>query len=218
MFCFFITDIPKDNKRKGSDILQWNTRSHKKFNATSERAAKSLTEIRNRRHSLVFKNARSVNDDNLLLPNHPGTDGFICVPFRTSSDHEQTLLSNFETILFLTKSPLQTHKSTFGVWKMGKEKWVLYNTSAVIGQRLLAAVAVAAVAVAAEHQAQLTYIINDDPKLSETFTFDSIEEMTSGCAVGSRYDGGISSIEMYYVKGNPPPQSLKDLVIKNQLI
>ena len=50
-----------------------------------------------------------------------------------------------------------------------------------------------------------THIINNDPKLTGTFTFDSSEEMSSGS--GGRYDntrflqGEIASIEIYHGKG-----------------
>ena len=75
------------------------------------------------------------------------------------------------------------------------------------------------------NQTQCRYIINNDPKLTGTFTFDCYNYMYSGFSVGSRYDntrffqGQIASIEMYHGKGNKQiPQVVKDLVIKNQLI
>ena len=48
-----------------------------------------------------------------------------------------------------------------------------------------------------------SYIINNDPKLTGTFTFDSSDEKSSGFSVGSRYNlqGGIASIEIYHGKG-----------------
>ena len=68
------------------------------------------------------------------------------------------------------------------------------------------------------------YIINNDPKLTGSFTFDCIESMSSGLAVGGRYDntrflkGEIASIELYHGEGKEIPQAVQGLVIKNQLI
>ena len=75
--CFFIVDLKKDIKRTGDSITQWISRSQKHLNLTAERASKSLTELANERHALVFHNSRYINDDILLLPNHSETHGFI---------------------------------------------------------------------------------------------------------------------------------------------
>ena len=77
-------------------MKQWISRSQNHLNLEAERASKSLTELPNWRHTLVFHNSRYINEDILLLANHPGSHGFICVTFRASTDHEQTILSNFE--------------------------------------------------------------------------------------------------------------------------
>ena len=97
--CFFIVDLSKDIKREESgDITQWISRSEKHFNLEAERASKSLTDLANGRHALVFKKSRYINEDIFLFANHPGSHGFICVTFCASADHEeQTLLSNFQT-------------------------------------------------------------------------------------------------------------------------
>ena len=96
---FFIADLSKDIKRerKGSDIKQWISRSQKHLNHEAELASKSLTDIANGHHALVFKNSRYINEDILLLANQSGSHGFICVTFYTSGGHEeQTILSNFQ--------------------------------------------------------------------------------------------------------------------------
>ena len=99
--CFFVAEPSKDIKRGGGggggvDIKQWISRSQKHLNLEAERASKCLTELPNGCHALVFHNSRYINEDIFLLANHPGSHGFICVTFRTSADHEQTILSNFE--------------------------------------------------------------------------------------------------------------------------
>ena len=79
--------------------------------------------------------------------------------------------------------------------------------------------------MAMEDVTKCNYIINNDPQLEGTFTFDTYYEMGDGYAVGSRFDdtrflqGDIASIEMYHMPGKLPlPQCLKSLVIKNHLI
>ena len=81
------------------------------------------------------------------------------------------------------------------------------------------------VTAVATQETQLTYIINNDPNLSETLTIDALEETNSGIAVGARNDnsrffqGEISSIEIYHVnRHNELPRSLKALIVKNQCI
>ena len=66
------------------------------MNLEAEQASKSITELPNGCHALVFHNSRYTNEDILLLANHPGSHGFICITFRASGDHEQTILSNIE--------------------------------------------------------------------------------------------------------------------------
>ena len=218
--CFFIDDPIKDIKRKGSDIEEWITRSHNKFNLTAERPSKSLTELSNERYAIEFKNTRYVNDDILLYPNHPGTYGFLCVTFRTSSDHQQALLSNFDV------SNSNFHEictTSTGIDISGRQKGK--STRVPIQHNCRDWTTLFIEYAAAEQQTQFAYIINADPHLSGTFNLDSIHEETSGCAVGSRYnntrffEGEIASIEMYHVKVNETaPQCLRDLIIKNQLI
>ena len=95
--CFFVAEPSKDFKRGGGgDIKQWISQSQKHLNLEAERASKCLTELPNCRHALVFHNSRCINEDILLLANHPGSYGFICITFRASGDYEQIILSNFE--------------------------------------------------------------------------------------------------------------------------
>ena len=221
--CFFIAaDSSKDIKRKGDNIEQWLSRSSKKFNFTSERAATSLTELANGRHALVFTNARYIKDDLYLLPNHPRTYGFICITFRTSNDHEQVLLSNFDGEENPHWHEISTTSTEINIRGMenGKSKLISIHHNCRDWTTLFIEYV-----SAATQETQLTYIINNDPKLTETFTFDVIESMNSGIAVGGRYDnsrflqGDISSIEIYHVKRNNEfLRSLKDLVVKNQCI
>ena len=45
-----------------------------------------------------------------------------------------------------------------------------------------------------------SYIINNDPKLTVTFTFDSSEEMSRGFSVGSRYDNVFFKVKLRVLK------------------
>ena len=222
--CFFIADLKKDIKRVGSDITQWISRSQKHLNLTAERASKSLTELANERHALVFHNSRYINDDILLLANHPGTHGFICVTFYTTGgDHEQTILSNFQSSNDNNWHEISITNTEINIWgkEKGKIKCVTIHHTVLHKWTTLFVEQV----TGANNQTQGRYIVNNDPKLMGTFTFDYYHSMYTGFSVGSRYDntrffqGEIASIEMYHARGNKQiPQVVKDLVIKNQLI
>ena len=60
--------------------------------------------------------------------------------------------------------------------------------------------------------------------MTGSFTFDCIEAMSSGLAVGGRYDdtrflkGEIASIELYHGEWKEIPQAVRGIVIKKQLM
>ena len=222
--CFFIAANPsKDVKRTATDIKEWISRSSKKSNLIAEKPSKSLTELLNGRHALKFKNTRYINEDLLLLQNHPGSYGFICVTFKTSTDEEQTLLSNFEDDnnqhfheITITTTTITVTGEEKGITKIVPIQYNCHNWTTFFLEYIVSG-----------GQTQFTYSINNDTKSTGDFTFDSIQEIMTGFAVGSRYNntrflqGEIASIEMYHVKAKnnqKKPHSLKDLIIKNQLI
>ena len=77
--CFFIADLSKDIKREreGSDIKQWISRIQKHLNLEAEWPSKSLTDLANGHHALVFKNSRYNNEDILLLANQSGSQLYL---------------------------------------------------------------------------------------------------------------------------------------------
>ena len=218
--CFFIADPNKDIKREESVIKQWITRSQNKLNLTAERASKSIVQVTTERHALVFQKNRYISDDLLFIPNHSGTYGFVCVTYRTSGEDAQVILSNIEKEgkyfheIYVTATEIgisgrENEKPKCVIIKHPNRNWTTLFLEYM----------------ALDHVTKFNYIINNNPQLGGTFTFDSYGEMPIGFAVGSRYDntrflqGEIASIEMYHGKGNKQiPQAVKDLVIKNQLI
>ena len=189
------------------------------MNLTAERASKSLTDLANGYHPLVFLKSRYINEDILLLANHPGSHGFICVTFYTSGDHEQTILSNFETSsgnwheISATNTEINIWGKENGQTKRVNIHHAVHNWTTLFVEQ-----------VTTKNQMHGRYIINNDPKLTGTFTFDCIDVMFAGFSVGSRYDntrflqGAIASIEIYHGKGKQILQAIEDIVIKNQLI
>ena len=170
-------------KGGGGDIKQWISRSQKHLNLEAERASKSLTELPNGRHALVFHNSRYINEDTLLLANHPGSHGFICVTFRASGDHEQTILSNFEKgkdnwrEITATNTEINIYVNENGKRKRVNIHHAVHNWATLFVQHSTTT-----------GETHGRYIINNDPKLTGSFTFDCIEAMSSGLAVGGRYD------------------------------
>jgi hypothetical protein len=220
--CFFIADPNKDIKREGSVIKQWITRSQNKLNLTAERASKSIVQVTSERHALVFQKNRYISDDLLFIPNHSGTYGFVCVTYRTSAGDDaaaQVILSNSEKTENFHEIYVTATEIGISGRESGKAKCVIIKHPNRNWTTLFLEY------TALEHVTKCNYIINNNPHLGGAFTFDSYEEMSTGFAVGSRYDntrflqGEIASIEMYHGKGNKQiPQAVKDLVIKNQLI
>ena len=189
------------------------------MNLEAERASKSLTELPNGRHALVFHNSRYINEDILLLANHPGSHGFICVTFRASGDYEHTILSNFGKGKYNWREISATNTEiNIYVNENGKRKSVnihhaVHNWTTLFVQH-----------ATTKGETRGRYVINNDPKLTDSFTFDCIEAMSSGIALGGRYDntrflqGEIASIGLYHGEGKEIPQAVQDIVIKNQLI
>ena len=61
--CFLLADPKKDVKRsKGGEIVEWISRSNKKYNLAAERAGKSIVELPNARYALDFQKSRYFND------------------------------------------------------------------------------------------------------------------------------------------------------------
>ena len=193
------------------------------MNLEAERASKSLTDLANGHHALVFHNSRYINEDIMLLANHPESHGFICITFYTSGDHEQTILPNFQ-MSSDNWNEISVTNTEINIWgkKNGKTKRVNIHHAVHKWTTLFVE------QVTAKDRMHGRYIINNNPKLTGSFTFDCYHSMFSGFSVGSRYDntrflqGEIASIEIYHGKGKQIPQrpskTLKDVAIKNQLV
>ena len=166
--CFFIADPKKDIKREreGSDIKQWISRSQKHLNLEAERPSKSLTDLANGHHSLVFKNSRYINEDILLLANQSGSHGFICVTFYTSGGHEeeQTMLSNLQQSSG-NWYEISATNTEINIWgnENGKTKRVTIHHAVHSWTTLFIEY------LGAYPQTRGSYIINNDPKLTGTY-------------------------------------------------
>ena len=214
--CSFIADPNTDIKREGSDIKRWISRSQNHLKLEAERPSKSLTDLASGHHAIVFKKSRCINEDILLLANQSGSHGFICVTFYTSGGHEeeQTILSNFQQSSdnWYEISATNTEINIWGK-ENGKTKRVTIHHAVHSWTTLFIEY------LGAYPQIHGSYIINNDLKLTGTFTFDSSDEKSSGFSVGNRYDNTRflqGEIAIYHGKGKK--QIPQDLVIKNQLI
>ena len=79
--CFLLADPKKDIKRsKGGEIVEWISRSNKKYNLAAERASKSIVELPNGRYALDFQKSRYFNDEcEGFFYNKPGCYGYVSV-------------------------------------------------------------------------------------------------------------------------------------------
>ena len=227
--CFFITDVNKDIVRSGDDIKQWTSRNRRThLNLVADKPSKKLSTLSNGRHALVFNGAsRYTNDDIDLLANHSGSHGFVCITFYVSeiAEHEeQTLLSNWDgdDSNINDWHEISITKAGINIWGIENEKVKCVTIPHTIHKKWTT---LFIEQVTTRKQMQGRYVINNDSKLSGSFTFDRYLGMYTGCNVGSRDDdtrffkGEIASIEMYHGEGKSYiPQTVKDLIIKNQLI
>ena len=61
--CFLLAGPEEDVKRsKGDEIVEWISRSNKKYNLEAERASKNTVELPNGRYALDFQKSRYFHD------------------------------------------------------------------------------------------------------------------------------------------------------------
>ena len=156
------------------------------------------------------------------------TYGFTCTTFRTSGDNTQTLISNYEydeeedycdisvtsTGIDITLNSIRTKvKKVFPI-QHDCSKWTTFFLEYI----------------PLKNKAEFRYLINNDHKLSGSFDFPLANEvLETNYSIGCRFSepfqyfqGDIASLDVYCVSGikdgQSLPTSLKELVIKNQLL
>ena len=235
---FFIEDLEKDVKRSGNDVTEWISRGATKRNLTLSKGKKPaklklLMEWYPNRYILEFKDCGYEGDRIRLLDYTLTSYGFICVTFRTSGDGIQTLLSNYQTENLERYFDVSVTSSDITIrlfeQKMKKpvkvvpiqydcQKWTTFFLEYFPSNN---------------NVVQFRYIINNDQKDSEHFSFQRppLEEqyIIEGCSICSRWDepfhcfkGDLSSLEIYHEGGlmnnQGIPECVKERIIKNQLI
>ena len=150
--------------------------------------------------------------------------GYICVTFKVDGENEQSLITNYhhndrfkqfheisvshQEIIF--RGYMNDKATQHTVQHNCRESTTLFLDYTQTGLK---------------SNVEYTYILNNDPKMQGSFTFQAPHRQMATSTVGGREDGtrflsgGIHAIEMY---GNPNipkpiPESLKQLIVKSQM-
>ena len=204
--CFFIKT--KDIERKGKAIQKWLSRS-KKGDLTADIPSSELEELSDR-YAIIFEKNRYSSEDLILFQNTALSYGFLCVTYRTQSEKNQVLVSNY-----------QIHQSNYCEIMIKTNEIIIH-----IGQHT------ETIQYSGKGWTTLFIEYNSDDKLThfryningDVGSFIGIvqEDEMSGFALGARWDdtyffhGQISSLEIYKAKSGNFPETLKDVIIKNQ--
>ena len=93
--CFVITNHDKDIiKNEKAEIVEWISRSHSKINLVGRNPTKETIELPNKKgEALVFHKNLYIGDGLEFLTSECG---FLCVTFRSKSEGNQILISNYD--------------------------------------------------------------------------------------------------------------------------
>lgn len=207
--CFFIKN--NDIERKGKAIQKWVSRS-KKGDLIADIPSSKLEQLSDR-YAIVFEKNRYSSMELTLFENRPSSYGFLCVTYRTRSERDQVLVSNY-----------QTHMESYCEIMIKMNEIIIH-----VGEH----------AEIIQHSGKTwtTLFIehNSDDRLTHfryningeigSFIAPARSAIHDGFALGSRwgdtkfFHGEISSLEIYK-SGNSGnfPETLKNLIIKNQNI
>ena len=176
--CFLLANPKKDVKHsKGGEIVEWISRSNKKYNLVAERASKSIVEL------LDFQKSRYINDDCAGFSyNRPGSYGYVCVTFRFQGDHEQTILTNYDSTNPTQFNEISATNTEIYIWRQKDAK----STRVIIRLMCRDWSTLFIEWFSTKKQMYGNYVINDDEKTKGTFTFDQPGEHPSGIHVGSK--------------------------------
>ena len=224
--CFLLTNREKDVKRTGSDIVEWISRCKNKRNIKSIKnlTSKDIIQITDERYALDFHNTLYFNQS-IWFMQEDGGYNCVCVTFRVEGETVQTIVTNYNP----SKLPILHHEIAathneiriYGVineelsyipipWltKEWTTLFVEWNTSP-------------------SGKKQGRYIINDNEETGVFTCKQSTDINENGITIGGRCDksrlltGAICALEIYTAenaKANSFPDSLAQLIIKNQLI
>ena len=205
--------------------MEWFSRSYRKLNLIAKKPSKDVIRLPDdeQGYALDFQHSRYTATD-IIFMGMPG-HGYVCVTFRTSSDNEQTLITNYgsanptypfneisvSSMKILIRGEV-AGKMTFVPIRHSCREW----TTLFIDW------------ITKPDKIHGSYIINNDEKSTGTFTFDMFWECTNAIDVGGRdgnthfLTGAISALEIYSslddYSGGGIPRALRNLIIKNQLI
>ena len=99
--CLLLTNLKKDIKRNhDGNIIEWISRSNTKCNATADisSSSKTIVKLSDKQYALDFHESLYFVEDMTLIPIGDNC-GYvnICITFRVDSDHEQTIISSYDS-------------------------------------------------------------------------------------------------------------------------
>ena len=208
--CFVINDPEKDLEKS---FEKWISRSDTKKNAEGVKASKSIKLIKKGHWGLNFNNSLYLVDD-VELSLHCV---FACVTFQLDGENEQFIFSNFLGDQGEKVRGVSATRNSIIIWGVDNDLGYI-SIPFNIDKDAWTTVLVEWL----PKKGQGTYIFNS--KENGTFTCNKVPIMSSDVVyLGGRIDskksliGSISAFEIYISK-EKTPASIKDLIIKGQMI
>lgn len=209
--CYFIDSVSADLKKAGSNVTEWISRCNDGDNLIVKKNVKAVEKVVNR-YALNFEAARLVIEDVNLIGNTPSTSGFICVTFKSSSETDQVLLTNYNADHKVDYHEISITNSDIIITILDHKEIIQHQTKRWTTLFISYA--------SDTHTTHYKYSVNG---ISGEFTSSINVNPISGITIGSRYDdtrffvGQLSCLEVY-TRAVPTllPNAMQRLVIANQ--
>ena len=212
-------DLTRDENKT---IVKWKSRNWQKSDFTAVRPSSELMETPDGNYAMVFHN-NLYHSNTSIVEAIPGY-GYICITFKVEGDGEQVLITNHRA-----HDPLrQSHEISVTATEINISGYLQNKPIQIPIQhncRNWTTLFLDYTTDESVGTSEFTYILDNDPKMQGSFTFQLPRAAQPGVYIGSRKDGtkafvgSVHGLEIYYTKRSKPiPQTLKELIIKTQQI
>ena len=223
--CYILSRKNPENdliRGRNKTIEEWKSRNLKKGNLVAVHPSSELVETGDGGYALSFQK-------NLYQFSNPIIEcirgyGYICITFKVDGEEEQALITNYKA-----KDPLKNfHEISVTTSEINIRGYMQNKPSQHTIQhdcRNWTTLFLDYTIHESAHSIEFTYILDNDPSMQGSFTFQSPIASLSGGNVGGRKDGtkvfsgALHGLEFYHTASPKPlPQSLKELLINRQQV
>ena len=214
----------KDIKREHGNIIEWKSRNPNKGNFIGLNPASSLVQPNPHHYAIDFHENLYFNVDWMIVDLLEGY-GYCCVTFKTDSDKEQVLITNYEKEIdpLHELHEISVTNDTINVYGYFNGKLTAHPIQH--NCRDWTTFFIDYTNHGDDLPTEYTYVINNDARMQGSFSFQRPIIAKSGGYIGGRKDGTksfsgpIAGIETYSTKTPKPiPMSLKQLIIDSQMM